>query len=161
MKLTTIVASALVSMLAFVATTQAKEIAVNGTDFQALTNAKQACLERNDKGWVWYNYSAGTCASMTVVSSAIHINDGTTGDMLCYVDGSCPSGQTATCTLKTIAYTNGEQTGSSDSETSAAGSTFDMSLYQPRSDIGDYNYSVITCNLGAGCRLWGYGCNYP
>jgi len=162
MKLTTILGSIFVSMLAFASTAHANRIAGNGTDFQALTNAQQACLQRNTDGWMWYNYSSGTCGSMTVVSPTIVMNGGT-GSLGCYVDGSCPSGQTVTCNLKEIAWGNGSQvSGSSVStQTSTAGSTFDLSLSMDRTYIGDYNYSTIWCTMGAGCRIWGYSCSTP
>lgn len=163
MKLTTILGSILVSMLTFASTAHANRVAANGTDFKALTNAKQACLERNDNGWMWYNYSSGTCSSMTVVSSAIATNGGSTGSLSCFVDGSCPSGQSVTCSLKEIYWGDGNQVSGSpvSSQTSTPGSTFDLSLSMDRTYIGDYNYSTISCTMGSGCRIWGYSCSTP
>lgn len=162
MKLTSILGSALMFGLALVSTAQAKEVAFSGSQFRSLTNATQACLQYNDTGWMWYNQSAGTCASpMTVVASVPHVNDSAlTGTQYCYVDGSCPANATATCTLKTINWSNGAVVGTPSSLTSTAGQTFDLSLTQNFSDIGSYNYEVISCSLQPGCRIWGAGCSF-
>lgn len=160
MKLTSIVGPALLSVFLVASTAKANEIAFNGKDFHALTSAKQACLQYNDTGWMYYNYSAGTCASpMTVISSAMHVDNATTGTQSCYVDGSCPSGYSATCTLKTISKDTGAVVGTPSTYTSSPGSTFDMPLSQPFSDIGTRNYEVFVCSLQPGCRIWGAGCS--
>lgn len=166
-KLVSILAAILVSTFAAASTARAGALPVSGAAFHALTNAQQACLQYNNQGWVWFNWSSSGACNLSTIQVSASIDHITCGsgitDQQVYVDGNC--GSTVNCTVRLINYTDGSTV---KTATGSGSGNFDIHLLPNPSasgtfscsDVGTWDYEVVTCSLPPGCKVWGAGASY-
>jgi hypothetical protein len=158
MKLTVILGSFLMSAFAMVFAAQAGTITNSGAAFHAQTKDLQPCVQYNNEGWVWYNYTAGTaCNGSTLAVEASISRFLCSGSQAIYVDGNC--GSAVTCTAKLVGQ-NGSTIGTPSTATSSGSGNFDLGMSINCSDITDKTYETVVCTLPPGCKIWGVGANF-
>jgi hypothetical protein len=158
MKLTSILGSILVSAFAIVSTAQAATITNSGAVFHAQTKDLQPCLQYNNEGWVWYNYTAGTaCTPSAIAVEAPVTTVSCSGTQSVYVDGNC--GSAVACTTRLVNWSDGSVITSS-SNTSSGSGNFDLGMSFDCSQVGYWNYETVVCTLPIGCKIWGVGASF-